>query len=282
MEWIYLLIHSHEYAQHNFRLPERCQFFLDPYLVIRTKYKTSCALHPTKSGIPNLKLETVYRYVTGHDLVDVHNSLADCRAQSKILFDDRFKKYWDKADSILTVEHIWSKKTAKRLQMENEPVQPVHKSWKVDDDAEDWEVPDSLNYTSSGGGAKLGPSSAVAEVCRTGGLAELCTFFLNNEILNLIVTESNQYAHEEWVKPVPRRGGRSKYFRSCKKNTPGARHRYQPKQAHKNFKFSKGYVLSLLSIMMLHGARGSDRSPLINWEHEPYGWGVLYRGSATR
>ena len=81
MEWIYKTLQLP--VTPPLRMPAKVSYFLDPLLLIRS-YK-SCQLHPSKSKLPDLKLSTVYKFLTNTPLENAHNSKYDCRSPGRCL-----------------------------------------------------------------------------------------------------------------------------------------------------------------------------------------------------
>jgi hypothetical protein len=53
-------------------------------------------------------LASVYCYVTGeHSLDGAHDSLFDAQAQYKVVKDNRFRDYTNKAESLMDTEDVW-------------------------------------------------------------------------------------------------------------------------------------------------------------------------------
>jgi len=100
MEWIYRVIT----ATNRCIMPPQINHFMDPMRVIK-KYP-GCALHLDKSKLPDLRLSTVYKFVTNSPLENAHNSLVDCLAQGDIIMSKQFKKYLDMKESICTIESV--------------------------------------------------------------------------------------------------------------------------------------------------------------------------------
>jgi hypothetical protein len=85
--------------------------------------------------VPHLQLSTVYKYVTGKELENAHNSLHDCKAQCVILFDERFCPYWNKSKSVSLIKDIWGSKAQTRAKAAAEPSWAVHEKWQADESA---------------------------------------------------------------------------------------------------------------------------------------------------
>jgi len=211
--------------------PQRCQFFLDPYRTI-FHYKT-CQLNPARSRLQSLSLSTVYEYINGSPLEDAHNSLADCQAQADVLFDLRFRDFWDKPKSIVLVEDVWDNKIKKRAKQDQEKRRQVHSAWKADAEAATWEIPRAVNYQSASGGGVMGPTSHAMLACRgpKPSLANVFTQILTMNLIVCIAQQSNKYANEDFVVPVlheqpesAESKRRTKHYRSCGKNDDGATH----------------------------------------------------------
>ena len=68
-------------ATNNCIMPPQINHFMDPMRVIK-KYP-GCVLHLDKSKLPDLRLSTVYKFVTNSPFENSHNSLVDCLAQGQ-------------------------------------------------------------------------------------------------------------------------------------------------------------------------------------------------------
>jgi DNA polymerase III epsilon subunit-like protein len=174
LEWIYRLIHSHDECE----MPTQIQYFMDPYQVIKKHHR--CNLNPRKSNLPDLKLSTVYKHISRTELANAHNSLFDCRAQGTVLMSTDFKKYQDMKTSICTIESVWSHKERNRVKLRQELRAPAHDTWKSDDNAESWTLPNGNKFTGPSGGTTPGPTAAVKKVLDgvTHPIAALALMFL--------------------------------------------------------------------------------------------------------
>jgi len=99
------------------------------------KKYTGCDLNQKKSKLPDLRLATVYEFVTNSPLENAHNSLVDCMAQGDIIMSNQFKTYLDKKESICTIESVWSKKEQNREAKNNFPDKSLRELWKLKDDS---------------------------------------------------------------------------------------------------------------------------------------------------
>ena len=270
LEWIYKLINS--VTETDCSMPNEIKYFMDPYQVIK-KYK-GCELNPCKSNIPNLKLTTVYEHVQGKPLHNAHNSLYDCEGQCLILMSDKFKPYWNKTNSIITIESIWSAKDKNRMKYKQELIVQPHQTWKADDDAENWSPPASKQFTGFAGGATPGTSKAVKDILGTvndpyEALAILFRFFIDDTLLEHISRESNRYAFDDTVEKqvmddngVPRK---KKILVPCPEDSPLKRKRVQSQSKKDVWKFTSGYILAWIGICIYWGGLSSKQSPDIMW-----------------
>jgi hypothetical protein len=261
MEWLYRITQG---VDSVLRMPKRCDFFLDPFNLIR--YYTGCKLNQRHSKVTNLSLSCVYKYATGENLDNAHNSLYDAMAQTTILLDERVKGYWDKSKAIVAVEQIWGKKTESRAKQLDEPTRNVQDPWKADGDAETWDPNPNQKYTGHGGGGRMGPSSQVAHACRgSDNLSSLFLFLFPLYLLRAIAKSSNKYANTDWVVEAKSRDRdgevkKRRTLKPCKKSDEGARHRAQGQDA-KIWKITPGFLIAWLGILytILHGRRTAHR-----------------------
>ncbi len=79
LKWLWKLINI---PNSSMSMPPKSKFFLDPLKVLR-HYK-SCLLYPPKTILELSNLQSIYNYITGADLIGVHNSTIDCKAQTAI------------------------------------------------------------------------------------------------------------------------------------------------------------------------------------------------------
>ena len=109
----------------------------------------------------------------------------DVMAQTRVIFDLKFREFWDKPNSIVLVSDIWSYKDKKRMDREAESSKPVQKPWKADAEAETWSLPGNLSYTSAQGGpTKSGPTMSLVNWVRNkpGDLGHLFLSFLRSKL----------------------------------------------------------------------------------------------------
>ena len=104
---------------------------------------------------------------------------------------DDFKKYWDKAKLICTIESILSAKDKNWIKYQHELIEPPHQSWKVDGDSETWSPPLPKQFTCFSGDATPAASRAVKYHLKKvsdpyDALAELFQFFIYYNILEYI------------------------------------------------------------------------------------------------
>ncbi len=104
-------------------MPSKCKFFLDPLKVL--KHYKSCSLHPSKTS----NLQSVYKYVTGTDLIEAHNSIIDCKAQTAIVGSGMFYSFVDKTKSIFLIDYMFSKRQQSEMKKRLKLTKPVHEPW---------------------------------------------------------------------------------------------------------------------------------------------------------
>ena len=80
LDWIYRIMKDPNWKVDDAILPQQCPYFMDPMHVIRSS--KSCAIHLAKSQILNLKLQTVFEYLAGEEMVSPHNAMFDVMAQT--------------------------------------------------------------------------------------------------------------------------------------------------------------------------------------------------------
>jgi Transposase IS4/Exonuclease len=275
MEWIYRIMHNNI---NPMRFPKNCHFFLDPCAIL-TNYK-GCSLSKNKTKLPNLQLSTVYKFVKGIELENAHNSLEDCKAQCDILFDERFRPYWNKPRSVCLIKEIWGSKAQTRAKAAAEPSRAVHEQWQADDNARTWEMPPEKDYGSHNGGGVAGPTLLAAQTCRqhaNNTFAEIFVSILTLDFLLETVRQSNKYAYDDFVKPVyrsttsPSSKRNVHYYKPCKETEDGATHRADRTADDKKWKITLGYLLAWLGIVIVHSAEKNDHSISRHWRETPYG-----------
>ena len=170
---------------------------MDPLDVIR-RYK-SCKYHPSKSKLHSLSLSSVYKYHTGNELVNAHNSLYDAQAQIEIVTSPNFIEFIDKSNSICSVEDIFTKKQQNEIRKIMEPTRPVHLPWvELRDGDEGWSPPIRDSYEGPQAGGKLGPSSAITYVARTKRkLLDIFFFLFPMSLIHTITHETDKYAYKQ-------------------------------------------------------------------------------------
>jgi hypothetical protein len=140
-------------------------------------------------------------HVMGKEKLEgAHLSIVDARAQQDIVSDDRFLKYLDKPESMVTMESVWAAKRKKRELQNAELKRPLPKGWTEDDTT--WEILRRMAYESSEGGAPHGPSTKAKSVFENGSLAELFFLLFPLSLVNTKAKQTQQYGIEDWVRPV--------------------------------------------------------------------------------
>ena len=205
---------------------------------------------------------------------NAHDSLMDAKAQTDVVLHPYFKGYWNKKYSISTVADMWKHKTIRKANQKDEVNWPVPNNWKSGNEATTWEPAYINSYEGPCGGAELyGPSNSMKEVCRT--TSHLSGIFFKLFPLSLfgyIARMSQIYAHEDWVVPVDvvdRDGniGKKQRWKPCKRGDEGSRHRAKSDK----FKFTPGFVICWVGILIYYGSVGTKKSPLNFWVGMPYG-----------
>lgn len=125
LRWIWQLVQN---PHSDLSMPDRIKFFLDPLKVIR-HYKLS-KLHPSKSKLESLRLESIYYFITGTELQGAHNSKNDVKAQTTIISSELFLPFIDHAASVSHVKDMFSKSERAAMMKKMEPTRPVYPPWK--------------------------------------------------------------------------------------------------------------------------------------------------------
>ena len=283
MEWIYRITHG---STNPMTSPKNCHLFMDPYAIL-SNYK-GCHLSKHKTNLHNLQLPTVYKFVSGVELTNAHNSLEDCKAQCTILFDKRFHDYWDKPKSVCLIDTIWGQKTKNRAKAAAEPSRAVHEKWKADNNAGTWKIPREKNYESYEGSGPAGPTNLATSTCRespNNTFANIFVSILTLDFLEKTVIQTDKYAYKDWVSPVFRNSNATTSdspnnetgstpkrsvdcYKPCNETDYGATHR----ASHcKRWTITLGFLLAWLGIVIVHSAEKNDHSISRHWRKTPYG-----------
>jgi hypothetical protein len=110
--WLYRLTKTKEY---NLNMPEQIEYFMDPMLVIKAHKK--CKLNPLATKEENIKLGTMYEYMFNEPIENAHNSLADVKAQTRIIKHDDFLPFIDRTTSIKKMDDIWALKIKRKRRL---------------------------------------------------------------------------------------------------------------------------------------------------------------------
>jgi hypothetical protein len=270
--------------------PEKLQFFMDPWKVI--KHYTSCAVHPSKSKIDCLSLGSVYTFLLGGEEIEgAHDSLADCQAQSIILMHKSFIPFINRKASIAPITQIFKAKEVAQWKRAMEPILPVHSPWiELTDDVNfAWEPSNADSYGGPNGGPKAGPTSNIMEIARRApSLAEVFFGILPISFFQYVSKMTDKYCYKDWVvekEQVDSDGNvkKKKMLKPCTADTPGARHRVDCESRY-SYKITPGFILAWFGLLILQGAHfGSDkRSAKKMWRSPPEGFSLPYvRNSMT-
>jgi hypothetical protein len=195
VEWMFRI--TEESHQGILLMPENVPFFCDPRQVIN-HYK-GCGLR--FEGMLGLGCAEMWCHVMGKEKLEgAHSAIVDARAQQDIVKDDRFLKFLDKPESMVTMESVWAAKRKKRQLQNAELKRPLPKGWTEDEHK--WEIPRRMAYEGSQGGAPHGPSTKAKTVFENGSLAELFFLLFPLSLVLTIAKQTQQYGMEDWVCPV--------------------------------------------------------------------------------
>jgi hypothetical protein len=274
LAWLYRLTKTKEY---NLDMPEQIQFFMDPMLVIKGHKR--CQLNPLCTKEENIKLGTVYEYLFKKPIENAHNSLADAKAQTKIMLHEYFLPFIDRTKSIKHIDDIWGQKIKRAAKTASEPTRPVPVPWKADDDMETWEPPSLFDFK----GKKSAGASAEAKAVCAGkdsqdALIELWFTIFTIDLCNEIVHETNRYAFDDWVLPMDRidRDGKQtkrKYWKHVSDYVDGARHRVLKEpliRKGKLFQATVGFLIAWHGLLIYYAAK-RKRNVTMMWAKPPNG-----------
>eukprot|EP00007_Cunea_sp_BSH-02190019_P002906 CAMPEP_0174229214 /NCGR_PEP_ID=MMETSP0417-20130205/249_1 /TAXON_ID=242541 /ORGANISM="Mayorella sp, Strain BSH-02190019" /LENGTH=918 /DNA_ID=CAMNT_0015306737 /DNA_START=70 /DNA_END=2826 /DNA_ORIENTATION=- len=136
---------ARELAKHELQLPTFVRFTLDVLPMCR-KFANELAPAASLPVPADLKLATVYRYVTHQPLQNAHDALADTRALCEVLRSGYFWKYRCDSSFLLDVAEKCSDAvptvpttydTDEDIEVEEESLEPVEVDEEVAEDAED-------------------------------------------------------------------------------------------------------------------------------------------------
>ena len=268
-------------------VPPQMEFFMDPLHVIKS-YK-SCPFHPTKSKLDSLELGCVWKFVTGENLNNAHDSLIDAKAQTDIVTSNHFIPFIDKTKSIRNIDEIFSKRDTLDMIKKLEPSRPVHDPWKEQKKASsiEWTPLSEDSYNGSQSGGRLGPSKKMMDVARgSNSLADLFLLIFTINLFGYIAEMTENYAYKEWVTETERRDRdgkptKKKFFvpfhrRSKRESLPaGARHRAD--NARTKYTITPYFIMAWVAIAIISGAHfGDRRNHRKVWMNAPYGISIPY------
>lgn len=72
----------------------------------------------------------------------------------------------------------------------------------IDTNLKSFTIPREKSYTGPAGGGHVGPSSAVTQACSSRSLYDLFSFFIDKNMIQNIVKQTNTYGNGHWVRPV--------------------------------------------------------------------------------
>ena len=162
MEWCYRIMNG---PIGTVSFPRQLRYFMDPLEIIRRH--TGCLLNPKKSKLQSLSLGSVYHFIHKKDLSGAHNSLMDAKAQTDVVLHQSFKGYWDKKNSIRSIDDMWRKKTIRKANQMDEVNWPLPNKWQDGVDLATWSPHFKDSFEGPYGGPDIhGPSNAMSELCR--------------------------------------------------------------------------------------------------------------------
>ena len=195
VEWMFRI--TEETHLGILKMPDNVPYFCDPRHVIN-HYK-GCKLR--MEGMLGLGCAEMWCHIKNNDrLPGAHSSIVDARAQQDIVSDDRFMKFLDKPESVVTVDSVWAAKRKKRTLQDAELKRPLPLGWTEDDAT--WQIPVRNCYEHSQGGAPHGPSTRAKTVCENGSLAELFFLFFPLSLVQTVAKQTQQCSVEDWVRDV--------------------------------------------------------------------------------
>ncbi len=198
LKWLWKLINI---SNSSMSMPSKYKFFLDPLKVL--KHYKSCPLHPSKTKLESWNLQSIYKYITGTDLIVAHNSINDCK-ETAIIGSGMFYSFVDKTKSIFIIDYMFSKHEQSKMKKWLEPAKPVYEpliELNNYDDPSKWELNWNESYFGPEGGPKCRPSNAMQNaVCTSNSsLIPLFLFIFPISLVNHIAMETNRYAYMDWV-----------------------------------------------------------------------------------
>jgi len=290
-EWIFRVTESPRWngsqqtasGEPQLRLPSGLEYFVDPSKVI-SNY-TSCSLNNKHTGLVGCGLAQTWCHVMGQTaLPSAHDSLVDCKAQTDVFLDMRFKACLDKTKSVERMEDVFKAKRVREMVTEHEITRGVPEGWKDDTNSSTtWSPPRDQQCTGSGGGGECGPSSTLKTWISNGDvslpwqakdpLVRLFLFVWRMPLLKEVAELSNKHAKKDWVRPVqatdvdgnPRA---RPVLVPCEATDPGARHRHKDGTHWKDI--TVGYIIAWLAMLLIRSAHAVRRVELF-WEGAPHG-----------
>ena len=155
-----------------------------------------------------------------------------------------------------------------------EPVRPVHGNWQ--EPPSSWKLDRRSTYSSYASGGKHGPSNEMIKyIEKANDLCDIFLFYWPISLLQKIVKYTNQYCYEDWVVEEERMNrdgivGKKKYFKACKKNDMGSRHRGDSSTI--KYPITIGYIMVFIGTVILNGCVGSCKQPFrLYYEQAPHG-----------
>ena len=214
-------------------MPDKLQFFMDPYKVI-TNYK-SCKINPLKSKLESLSCGSVFHYLYPEEPLDgLHDSLVDCKVQSDIIVHSDFVPFINRISSIQTIDNIFKTAQINEWKRTMEPTWAVHGKWEeltADNDHISWQPSRADDYNGPSGGPKAGPTTYIVDIAReTSTVSDIFFGIMPLQTFHDIRDLTHKYCYVDTVierEQLDRDGGlkKKKILVDCEPDAPGARHR---------------------------------------------------------
>ena len=113
-----------------------------------------------------------------------------------------FVPYFNKGQSIVPIDEIFTKTEVQEWKKEQEPLCSVHNPW-VEINKEnniEWEPTEEDSYTGSVGEGTAGPLSAMQQVVKSAySLAVIFLFIVHVTFFDQVVVYINKYCYDDWV-----------------------------------------------------------------------------------
>ncbi len=291
MKWIYKLVQA---PNTSLSFPRQIKFFMDPLKMI--KHYKSCPLHPSKSKLESLRLDIIYRFVTGTELQGAHNSLNDVRAQTTIVTSNKLRNFIDKSISVSSIDDIFSRQEKADILKTLESIRPVHEPWMEINATSDnagfsWSPSEKINYTGPEGGPPCGPTDAVLNIARSmKSIASIFFFIFPLSLFEYIANMSEKYAYKEWVVEKTRTDPdgvptKKPFFQPVfheaddadESKHPIATAFHRADKEPSQYPITQNSVIAWIGILLISSAHFTDNRNQRNiWMNAPYGVSIPY------